>query len=338
MNHVSHSVSLGTIIKFFAVGIVCWLLYYLRDIVLVVITAIVLAAAAEPAVRRLMQYKIPRGFSVLGVYFVAIAVFTTIGYFFIPAFLGETVNLANDLPKYANSNNAIHFNAPILGDVSTAELASRLQNLFINASDDPFGALSAIFGGVTQLLLVIVFSFYFAVYERGIVDFLRIITPRQHEAYVVNLWDRTKRKIGLWMQGQLLLGLLVGVLSFLGLTILGVQYALVLSILAAVFELIPLFGPLLSAVPAVAIAYAAGGIPLALAVVVLFIVIQQFENHLIYPLVVTKVVGVPPVLVILALVVGLKLAGFFGVLLAVPAAALLQEIFSDIDKQRHPQE
>jgi predicted PurR-regulated permease PerM len=84
--------------------------------------------------------------------------------------------------------------------------------------------------------------------------FLRIVTPDKSEAYVINLWQRTQRKIALWVKGQLILGLIVGVLIYLGLAILGVQYALVLAIAAAILELIP-FGILLATVPAVSFAY-----------------------------------------------------------------------------------
>ena len=136
------------------------------------------------------------------------------------------------------------------------------------------------------------------------------------------------------MQGQLILGVIIGVLVYLGLTILGVKYALLLAVLAALFELIPLFGPILSAIPAVLIALTSGGLTLALFVVGLYLIIQQFENHLIYPLVVTKVVGVPPLLVILALIIGAQLAGFLGVILAVPAATVVQELVKDIQKNR----
>jgi predicted PurR-regulated permease PerM len=207
--------------------------------------------------------------------------------------------------------------------------------MFASMSGDPIGALATIFGGVVGLVLMFVFSFYFTVEEKGVEEFLRIATPAQHERYVLDLWRRVQGKIELWMHGQLLLGVIVAVLTFLLLTIFSIPHALVLAVIAGLFELIPLFGPILSAVPAVGIAYAAGGATLALTALGIYLVVQQFENHLIYPLVVTKVVGVSPVMVILALTVGVTLAGFFGVLLAIPAAALIQEIATDIDKHRH---
>jgi len=126
----------------------------------------------------------------------------------------------------------------------------------------------------------------------------------------------------------------MGVLVYLGLTILGVKHALLLAVLAAVFEIIPVFGPALAAVPAVLIGFVDGGFAIGVAVTVLYIIFQQFENHLIYPLVVTRVVGVAPLLVILALIVGGELAGFLGILLSVPAAAVIQELVRDIETGR----
>ena len=115
---------------------------------------------------------------------------------------------------------------------------------------------------------------------------------------------------------------------------LGVPHPLLLAILAAVFELIPVFGQFMAAVPAVAIAFTSGGVTSALTVAALYTIVQQFEAHLIYPVVVKKVVGVPPLLVILALLVGYKLVGFLGVLLSVPIAGAIQEYVSDIQKEK----
>ncbi|OGG70074.1 hypothetical protein A3F27_03355 [Candidatus Kaiserbacteria bacterium RIFCSPHIGHO2_12_FULL_53_13] len=136
------------------------------------------------------------------------------------------------------------------------------------------------------------------------------------------------------MQGQLLLAVIMGVLVYLGLTILGVKHALLLAVIAAVFEIIPVFGPTLAAVPAIIISFVDGGATLGFLTVALYVIAQQFENHLIYPLVVTRVVGVPPLLVILALIVGAKLAGFLGILLSVPAAGTIQELVKDIESRR----
>jgi len=217
---------------------------------------------------------------------------------------------------------------------SPQAVVAGLQDTFSTASGGFLRTVSAIFGGILGFILVIVFSFYFSVQETGVDDFLRIVTPMEYQDKAIDLWKRSQVKIGLWMQGQLVLAVLISVLVYLGLTILGVRYALLLAILAGIFELIPVFGPILSSIPAIGISFIDGGTSLALYVIGFYVIIQQFENHLIYPLVVTKVVGVPPLLVILALIVGANLAGFFGIILSVPAAAVIQELVRDIQADR----
>jgi predicted PurR-regulated permease PerM len=133
----------------------------------------------------------------------------------------------------------------------------------------------------------------------------------------------------------LLLGIVVGVLVYLGLMILGVQNALILAVIAGFLEIIPVFGPILSAIPAILFGFTGGGITMGLLVLGLFVIVQQFENHLIYPLVVRKVVGVSPIIVILALIIGAKLAGFLGVLLSVPITSVFMELVDDVQKDKH---
>jgi predicted PurR-regulated permease PerM len=209
-----------------------------------------------------------------------------------------------------------------------------ISSALADSAGGAFSTFSAIFGGITSFVLIVVFSFYFSVQETGVNDFLRVVTPIGEQAYVLHLWKRSQEKIGKWMQGQLILGVIVGILLYLGLTILGVPYALLLAVIAAVFELIPVFGQILAAVPAVAIGFGAGGPTEALLIIGLFVLVQQFEAHLIYPVVVKKVVGVPPLMVILALLVGFKLFGFLGVLLSVPIAGAIQEFMADVDREK----
>ena len=337
MNGSSISISTFTIIKVILLILLVWALFYLKEIVLIVLTSIVLASAIEPAVAWFMRYRIPRVFSVLLVYVITGAVFASLFYAFAPVFLEEFSTLLVQLPGYLGALDlpgTSLSSQTLISQLSVSELLQGLQVSLTNTSAGLIQTASAIFGGLVGFILVIVFSFYFAVQETGVDDFLRIVTPLKYQERIQLLWKRSQRKIGLWMQGQLALALIIGVLVYLGLTILGVPYALLLALLAAVFELIPVFGPILSAIPAAAIALTSGGPTLMLLVIGLFVIIQQFENHLIYPLVVTKVVGVPPLLVILALLVGAKLAGFLGVILSVPAAAVIQELVYELEQER----
>jgi len=336
-------ISTGTIIRSILFVLLFALLFFLRDLVLIVITAVVIASAIEPATKWFVRFKVPRIVAVLLVYIFIASLFLGLFYSFIPVLLSEASNFLSVLPGYLDSldiSNRLTDSAflgqtqSVTESFSLRDTITGLQSVFTNVSGGLVSMVSLIFGGVLSFVFVIVFSFYFAAQERGINDFLRVITPVKHQKYVLDLWRRSQHKIGLWMQGQIILAFLIGVLVYLGLTVLGVKYALLLAVLAAVFELIPVFGPVLAAVPAVAFSFIDGGLTLALYVVGLYLIIQQFENHLIYPLVVTKVVGVPPLLVILALIIGAKLAGFIGIILAVPVATVVQELVKDLQKER----
>ncbi len=326
-------ISSSSVIKTILIAFSAYLIWYLRDLLLLVLASIVIASAIEPMALYLVKHRIPRVLSVLIVYISFFAVLIGTILFVVPPVLQETKDLLVSVPGLIE-NLGIDKNESL--NNSFAELANETSVLLDAVQNKNFiGAASLLFGGIAGLVLIIVFSFYFAINEKGIEEFLRVLSPRRYEKYVVNLWRRAQNKIGLWMQGQLLLAVLIGTLVYLGLSILGMPYALPLAILAAVLELIPVFGPILSAIPAVAIAFASGGLAMALLVAGLYIIIQQFENHLIYPLVVTKVVGVPPVISILALLVGAKLAGILGVLLSIPLAAVLQELFADMGKYKN---
>ncbi len=335
------SISAGTVVKTLFILALAWVAFEVRSIILDVLTAIVIASAIEPGVANLVKKRVPRVLAVIAIYLLLFLTFFVIFYFFLPSVLEDLATFIAQLPGYLDAftrAGAFDSYAKILGVPAPSQLSvndvmgSIRDGLHISSSfTNAFAAASQVFGGFFSLILIIVFSFYFAVLETGVDDFLRIIVPKRKQRYVLGLWKRSQTKIGLWMQGQLLLAVIMGVIVFLGLTILGVPHALVLAVISAVFEIIPVFGPTLAAVPAITIAFVDGGVALGLATIGLYVIAQQFENHLIYPLVVTRVVGVPPLLVILALIVGAELAGFLGIILAVPLAATIQELARDIE-------
>ena len=336
------NITTGTMIRAILLLLLIAAIFYLKNLVLVVLTAVVIASAIEPATRWFVKYKLPRIVSVMIVYLLFFAFLFGFFYFFLPPVLGEMINFLAVLPSYmtAFDSSSPFQESVLLGTQSVVDTFSitnvitEMRALFSNVSDSFLATVTFVFGGVLSFILIIVFSFYFAVQETGIDDFLRIISPVKYQKNIIKLWKRSQVKIGLWMQGQIILAVIVGMLVYLGLTILGIKYALLLAVVAAIFELIPVFGPILSSIPAVLIGFVDGGLTLGLLVIGLYVIIQQFENHLIYPLVVTKVVGVPPLLVILALLVGAQLAGFLGIILAVPVAAVLQEIVGDLERKK----
>lgn len=351
---VTFDVSGGAILKVFAAIAAAAALYALRDIVLVVLAAIVIAAAIEPLSRAMQRgrgkIQIPRTLAVLIIYVAGAGFFALLSTQFAPTFITEARSLADRLPgllqtlgetKTIESLPAVPSFIDSLGaELARGNVLSAAEGPVSGATYSVFATASTFFGGLLSFALIVVLSFYLAAQDRGVENFLRIVVPVRHEAYALDLWKRAQRKIGLWMQGQLILGVLVGLMTYLALVLVGalvgqaVPSPLLLALIAGVLELVPVVGPILSAVPAVTLSFSAGGSTLGLAVLAVYVLVQQFENNLLQPLVVKKIVGIPSVVAILALVIGGKLAGFIGMLLSVPLAAVIMELVLDLERRK----
>lgn len=336
------SIHSSTFIRAIVIGVLAYALWSLRDLALLILTAIVIASAIEPGVRFFIRLRIPRVVAVLGMYLGVFGSLFAAIYFLLPPFLADLQGIISDIPHYLQTLNLTgqlsEFSTLVPAVQQGRELEAVLNSIlafrvtFGGAPEGTFQLVTAIFGGIASFLIVVVLSFYFAMRDTGVEDFLRIVTPAKREEYVVGLWLRARVKIGLWMQGQMVSSALTGSIAYVGLVLLGVPYAFLLALLTAALELVPIFGSILAALPAIMIGFSTGGMSLAFLVVLVYVVVNQIEAHVIQPLVVNKVVGIPPLLVIIAVLVGAKLAGFLGVLLAIPVAAALREFLNDYDR------
>jgi predicted PurR-regulated permease PerM len=334
------AITTGSWVRAVAVVAIAGALFMVRDLLLVMIASVVIASAIEPVTLWARRRRIPRLPAVIFVYIMLGLAIAGAIYFLILPLLGEVSSFVRNLPlntpAFQEGISGVEGVFDTFGDkFSAGKISSNLNALASSLSQGVFSTVSTIFGGVVSFMLIVVLSFYLAVQEDGVGKFLKVVTPFKYERYIIGLWKRSQAKIGLWMQGQLLISVLVAVLVYLGLLLLGIEHALLLAVLAGVAELIPLFGPILAAIPALFIAYSGGGTADLLLVVGLYLIIQQFENHLLYPLVVKKVVGVPPIISIIALIVGGQLAGFIGILISVPVAAIIMELFGDIEARKN---
>lgn len=340
------NISFAALFKIGVFALGAYALFRLKGVVLMLLSAVVLASVIEPGTRWFVRRKIPRALSAIIMYVILMVIIAGMFYFVLPPLFTETVSAMNSLPRYIKTadffggthNEAFKGASLIFPElpttISVGDIVGYATEALTSFSGGVFGTISGLFGGLISLILMFVISFYLSVREDGVGEFLDIVTPVKHEAYVKNLWRRSQNKIGKWMQGQLLLAVIVGLLTYFTLLVLGVQHPLLLAFLAAAFELIPVIGMTLSAIPAFFLGTLDGGLGLGLIVVAAYIIIQQIEAHFIYPLVVKKVVGVPPLLVIIALVVGAQLAGFIGAILAVPISVLVVEFIDDLDRRK----
>lgn len=331
-------VSTDTLIRVALVFFGGWLIYYLRDTLLLVLVSIVLASFVEAGVREFAKYKIGRTTSVPIIFTTVIAFVFVVFYMFLPIIFRELSGMVGILIGFIPENpQAINGATSMISDLtedsSINDILLAIKDISVAFSQGATSVIGATFGEIVNMILIVVMSFYLSIQEKGIDNFLRILTPKKHELYVIGLWTRAQRKIGIWFKGQLLLGGVMGAVTIVVLSLLGLQYAFIIGIITAIAELIP-FGIIFAAIPAILFAVIDGGLVLGIKVLVFFVVIQQIENYILGPMVAKKTVGIPPLIVLLSLIAGVSLFGFWGAVIAVPVAVFILEYIGDIEKQK----
>ncbi|MEK7657806.1 MAG: AI-2E family transporter [Patescibacteria group bacterium] len=303
-------------------------LFLIKDVLMILFLALVISSALDAPVNFLERRKIPRILGALIIFIFALAVLALLLYIVVPIAFDELRSVLKlFLPqiKIESLFKSLDYNQLINNFESSFK---NLANILVSGGVSFIDAVLAVFGGIAFASAAAVISFYMAASRNGVERFLIAVLPADAEEYVLRIYLRAKHKLGLWAKGQLVLSFVVGLLVFLGLQILGVKYSLILGILAGIFEIVPFVGPVIIGILAFLIAVAESW-GIGFAVMALFLAIQQLENHLLIPLVMKRTVGLHPIFVIFAMLAGAQIAGFIGVILAVPTAVIIQEIIED---------
>jgi len=325
-------ISLATILKIWLVLVIFWFLYQIREVLVILFASIFLSLVISPLVDQLEKKKIPRGLGALIVYLIVLGLIGGFLAFLIPPLIEQTKEFGHNLPDYAsrlsNLSQQIKISFEHLGSPSPEVLQSvgeKVGSLVANAYNVTVGIL----GGFFTTLLIIVLSFYMVVEKKSLEETLLVVLSASKVKRIMRIFEDIEIKISHWLQGQLVLMLAVGSASYLALLILGVRYALTLGLMAGILEAIPYIGPLTSTIVASLVALVNEGPMVAFWVAVSFIIIQQLENHILVPKIMGKFVGLSPVVIIIAMIVGGKFLGLGGIILAIPIATSLAVIIKD---------
>lgn len=336
-------ISTGIIFRTILILLGIFFLFIIRDIIALFFIAVILTAAIEPAVDWFQKKKIPRPFGVLIIYFVIFLIAGLLISFLIPALVEQLRDFSQNLPVHLEKMTSVFRGVDNYAgskgiNFDTEKFLQDIGGGLDYSSGVIFSTTIGVFSGFLALLIIFSMTFYMSVIEDGMKKFFISITPNRHQEYVVSLAERIKEKIGKWMIGQLFLILIIFVFYFIVLYLLGVPYALVLAMLGGLLEIIPYLGPIVSAIPAVILGFVVSPLT-GLMVLALYVIIQQLENHIIVPQIMKKAIGLNPLAVILALLVGVKLAGILGAILAVPVATAIGVFVGDlIQKQEAKKE
>ena len=317
-------------------------LYQVRTVLMLVYVSGLLAIGLAPIVRAVERQKIlpvgtrrfPRWVAILTLYVALLSVVVGVGFAVVPPLVAQAQALSRRLPDlFARAQQFLVDRGLIDHELTMTEALQKAPSGVLSSGGDAvatvIGAVMGLAGGVFGLLTILILTFYMLVESDTIFRRFVRLFPVEQRLRVATVSSDISMKVSAWLGGQLLLGAIIGVTATVGLWLIGVPYYFVLGLIAGIGELIPMVGPLLSAIPAIVVALTVSP-GLALATAVFFLAQQQFENHLLVPKLMERQVGVSAVTVIIALLIGGSLLGIVGALLAVPTAAALQVIIDEL--------
>lgn len=326
-------ISANTIFKILAVLLGLWVVFIIRDVIAIIFASLIVASALSPTIDRMAKNGIPRVVTILATYLLLIAFIGGLVYFILPPAITQLRQLADQLPDYFNYFQNMITNLRDFGVqnhlISGSQAGLNTVSDFLNNfTSNVFNTTKGFISNFTAILTVFVLTLYLLLDENGIKNFFVALLPVKQKSQIVNIARKVGAGLGAWLRGQILLGIIIGILVYIGLSIIGVPYALTLALLAGVLEIIPIIGPILSAIPTILIALSISP-TMALIVTAFYILVQELENKLLVPKVMQRTVGLHPVTIIIVLLIGAKLMGVLGILLAVPVTSVVYIILKE---------
>ncbi|HUC95124.1 MAG TPA: AI-2E family transporter [Candidatus Saccharimonadales bacterium] len=313
---ISHRTIIFTILLLLGL----WFLYFVRDIILQLFVALLLMTILEPLVVLLTRIKIPRAISVLITYILVLGLFGGVVALIAPALAQQTTNFVNTLPFYLAN---IKISPSISGDLIRGIMA-QLGGI----PGDLLNFTFSVFSNALSVVTVLIFAFYMLLTHDKLQDqtgFLFGETRKEQIGRLIGAWEN---KLGKWARGQLLLMLSIGLGTYLGLVLIGIPFALPLAILAGILEIIPILGPIFSAIPAIIIGFGISPV-IGLGVTAVAFLVHQLEGYVLVPKIMEKSVGVSPLLILISITIGAKLLGVMGVIISVPFVITLQVLIKE---------
>lgn len=303
------------------------LLWEVRDLLFSLFFAFIIMSALKPAVYFLEKRKIPRIFSALVIFILFIFIIGYILTWVFPPLISELVQLFKQLPII------IKRLSPEFGRYLDLDNFSQfLPNLTRNI----FSIVGNIFSNAIFVISTLFFSFYFILEESFIRKFLSRFFEDRHVEKVSNIFGKVEKRMSSWFWGELALMTIIGVLTFVGLSSIGVRYALPLAVIAGLLEAVPNLGPTISSVPAFLVAVSHSYF-LGFSVLALYFIIQQLENNLIVPIIMRRVVGINPIITLVALIMGGRIAGVLGIVLAIPITLFIEMLIVELAQTKYEQ-
>jgi predicted PurR-regulated permease PerM len=321
-----------------AIGIIClYVLYNIRELLIWFVFAVVLSILFNPAIDFLQRRKIPRILSTIFIYVGFFGILSLLIYLIVPIFVHEIQQFITAFPQYFEK---ISPSLKGLGFEAFDNFGNFIQifKSYVEAmGDNVFNSLIIFFGGISSTLFVIATAFFISLEQNAIEKTLMVLFPKRYETYALHLFERCEKRVTGWFAVRLLACLFIGVASYAAFLILNVKYPFTLALFAGVLNFVPYVGPLVTAAVLFFIVFPTEMVK-AVFVLIVFMLIQQIENNVISPILMRKIVGLPPALVLLALAVGGQLWGFLGAIMVVPLLGIFYEFTREFLEKRKEKE
>ena len=326
-------ISWGTILKLAVAFFTIYLLYLIKDVLIWGIFGLIISVLFNPAIDFLQKKRLPRVLATILIYVIIFGILGFSIYLTAPLFISETQQFSKVFPEYFEKIAPPLKGLGIEAFESFDKFGQTFEQGLTRASSNIFTALGSIFGGIFATVTIFSIALFFSLEEKGIDRVVAILSPKKYEAFVLSLWSRSQRKVSGWFAARILCSLFVGLMTFLSCYVLDIKYAASFGFLGGVLNIIPIIGPIIAAA-FIFILIALTVWTKALFFLIAFIIIQQIEGNILNPVLTKKIIGLPPVLVLISVVAGAKLWGIMGALLAIPITGILFEFLRDFLKKR----
>lgn len=331
-------ISTGTIVKVFVILGLIGVAILLKDILSLILIAFIFSTALSPFVEKIEKRGLPRTAAVTIVYIISGFLVFLLFRAIVPTVIEQVNTIAGNQESYIESINRLLERVPESIKENTNQYLSDISGRVKEVSLS--GLLSGVLGffsGLIGLITILVLMFYVLLDKDGVEKVLVKYMPDNYKRRGFRVFKKIKKNMSAWLRGQIFLSFIVGLVTYIGLLIIGADFALSLAVFAAFMELIPYIGPVISGSAAVIITFVDSPIK-ALYVIILFVLVQLAENNFLVPQVMKKSVGLSPVFTIISLIIGAKLFGILGAILAIPVAAALSVVVEEIHEYERIEE
>lgn len=326
--------------------VLVYFLYLIKNILLIFLISLFLASVFNPGVDFFERYKIPRPLGLIILYILVFALLTFLIGSLVPIIIEQITDIASNLSGYVNNlfngNTKLPFDEEIMpyfnelwSSVDRQQIVTTIKKSLEtigsqlgNWTGNALGAILTVSAGILNMVMVFFITFFIVIDNKNLHKFFLSLFPSKHGAYLSQRIHTIQEKIGDWIRGQLLLGISMGIITFIAFWILGIKYATTLAIISAISEFIPYVGPLItfSSAALIAINQSTGTF---LWLILVYVIIQTIEGNILVPLIMSRSVGINPIIVILAMLIGWQFLGILGMIIAIPVAKIISLFVED---------